>query len=103
LSMVADGTVDLVFSFDSLVHVEADVLVSYIEEIGRKLTPNGVGFLHHSNLAEFVDGSSGAVSPKIANSHNRALSVSSETVREACDTRWLICVSQELLNWVGTD
>src|SRR5579859_8081721 len=35
LAMIEDGTVDLVFSFDSLVHVEADVMDAYLDEIAR--------------------------------------------------------------------
>ena len=53
LEMVPDGSIDLVFSFDSLVHVEADVMESYIHELARKLKPNGVGFIHHSNLKSY--------------------------------------------------
>ena len=48
LSRALDGSFDFVFSFDSLVHVEIDVLESYIPQLVKKLTPNGVGFLHHS-------------------------------------------------------
>ena len=52
LPFVGDGSVDFVFSFDSLVHVEADVIESYLNELGRILKPGGAGFIHHSNLAE---------------------------------------------------
>ena len=48
--MVEDGSIDFVFSFDSLVHVEADVLDAYLDQLARKLTPDGVGFIHHSNM-----------------------------------------------------
>jgi SAM-dependent methyltransferase len=53
LDMIADQSVDFVFSFDSLVHAEADVLEAYLRQLGRKLTPNGVGFIHHSNAARY--------------------------------------------------
>ena len=43
------------FSFDSLVHAEADVLQSYVSELASKLSPNGVGFIHHSNIGAFRD------------------------------------------------
>ena len=48
--MVEDGSVDLAFSFDSLVHAEADVLGAYLEQLARKLKPDGVGWIHHSNM-----------------------------------------------------
>ena len=43
LEMVADRSIDFVFSFDSLVHADADVIEDYLRQLGRKLTPNGVG------------------------------------------------------------
>src|SRR3954454_17573590 len=49
LEMVEDHSVDFVFSFDSLVHAEADVIDAYLGQLARKLTPNGAGFIHHSN------------------------------------------------------
>ena len=54
LPMVPDGMVDLAFSFDSLVHVEADVIGVYLAELARKLSPDGVGFFHHSNLGTYA-------------------------------------------------
>ena len=50
LAMVEDGSVDFAFSFDSLVHAEIDVIEAYCHELSRKLSPNGVAFIHHSNL-----------------------------------------------------
>jgi SAM-dependent methyltransferase len=51
LAAVGDDSIDFMFSFDSLVHVEDDVIASYLSELKRVLTADGVGFLHHSNLA----------------------------------------------------
>jgi SAM-dependent methyltransferase len=53
LKMVPDQSGDLAFSFDSLVHAEPDVLEAYVQELARKLAPNGVGFFHHSNLGQY--------------------------------------------------
>jgi len=50
LAMIADESVDFVFSFDSLVHVEADVLQTYAEQLATKLRPDGIGLIHHSNI-----------------------------------------------------
>lgn len=50
LPMVADASIDLVFSWDSLVHVEGDVMDAYIEECARVLSEGGFGWIHHSNL-----------------------------------------------------
>jgi SAM-dependent methyltransferase len=43
-------SVDFIFSWDSLVHVEKDVLFSYIDESLRCLKEDGVAFIHHSNF-----------------------------------------------------
>ena len=53
LDAVADGSIDFVFSFDSLVHADADVLAGYLDQLARKLKPEGVGFIHHSNLGSY--------------------------------------------------
>src|SRR3954451_3366396 len=53
LEMVEDGSIDVAFSFDSLVHAEPDVLASYLRQLARKLKPTGIGSIHHSNLGEY--------------------------------------------------
>src|SRR3954469_21448802 len=53
LDMVADGSIDFAFSFDSLVHAEADVVGAYVEQLARKLSPDGIGFIHHSNIGGY--------------------------------------------------
>lgn len=52
LPMIADSSVDLVFSFFSLIHAETDTMLDYLREFARVLKPEGGGFIHHSNLAE---------------------------------------------------
>ena len=52
---LADRSVDFVFSFDSLVHAESDVLEAYVAEIARVLAAEGAAFLHHSNVAALRD------------------------------------------------
>jgi hypothetical protein len=53
LAMVEDRSVDFAFSFDSLVHVEADVIEAYLQQLGKKLKVGGFAFLHHSNLESY--------------------------------------------------
>ena len=45
---VRDNSQDLVFSFDSFVHMHANVIEEYIKEIYRVLKPGGQSFIHHS-------------------------------------------------------
>src|SRR6266550_479544 len=103
LSMIADDSIDLAFTFDSLVHVEADVLNEYMEQLARKIRVDGVAFIHHSNMGEYVDPTSGELPAAIKNPHWRALSVSAETVRETCANVGLFCASQEIINWGGKE
>ncbi len=53
LEMISDGTIGFVFSFDSLVHVDELVIDQYMKQLSHKLTPEGAGFIHHSNLNEY--------------------------------------------------
>jgi ubiquinone/menaquinone biosynthesis C-methylase UbiE len=50
LSGVKDNSQDLVFSFDSFVHMHANVIEEYVKEMYRVLKPGGRGFIHHSWL-----------------------------------------------------
>jgi SAM-dependent methyltransferase len=61
LALVADNSIDFCFSYDSLVHAEADVLAGYLRELASKLTPDGVALIHHSNLGADVGGAGRAV------------------------------------------
>jgi len=45
---VRNNSQDLVFSFDSFVHMHANVTEEYIKEIHRVLKPGGQAFIHHS-------------------------------------------------------
>jgi len=98
LPSVPSESVDFVFSFDSLVHAELEVLADYLGEILRVLRPTGVAFLHHSNLGAFRD-ASGALT--LDNPHWRSPSVTAPAVRNACSDVGLTCVSQEIVNWGG--
>jgi SAM-dependent methyltransferase len=112
LPMVADGTVDLAFSFDSLVHAEADVLDAYLAELAAKLAPEGVAFLHHSNVGA-LRGLHALAMRTPARLRDRlvrrgalldvyawrAPSVSAAHVAQTCEALGLTCFSQELVNW----
>ena len=87
---------DFAFSFDSLVHADARrPRRATSSELARKLTSDGVGFLHHSHLAAYED--AGLEIP--FNKQWRAPTVSAERVRECCRSHGLACPSQEIVNW----
>lgn len=93
LAAAPDGSFDLVFSFDSLVHVEIDVLQAYIPQILNKLAPNGIAFIHHSNLADgrVVEGQ---------HSHSRADSVSARAVAQIISDNGGVALVQETASWM---
>lgn len=94
LPSVADASVDFVFSFDSLVHADLDVMLGYVRELGRVLAPGGNAFLHHSNFA--------ACDPKlVTQTHLRDPSTSAQAVIDALPAQGLSCTVCELLPWVS--
>jgi SAM-dependent methyltransferase len=109
---VDDGSVDLVFSFDSLVHADADALAGYVAEAARVLADDGVAWLHHSNLrASWIDRSAavrrigplrrmlvrgGWAEPEV---HWRDPTVDADLVARMADEHGLVCWSQELIPW----
>jgi SAM-dependent methyltransferase len=99
LPMIANRSIDFAFSFDSLVHSDLDAVKGYVSELARILRPNGVGFLHHSNVGAFIDPETGKVT--IANKHWRGTDVDARRFRELCESAGLSCVLQELVPWGG--
>ncbi len=112
LDMVMDGTIDFVFSFDSLVHAESNVLGAYLDQLARKLTPDGIGFIHHSNIGAY--GSLTKIAHRVPSRlvgplvrHGalinviawRAQSVTADSVARHCGSAGLVCVGQEKVNW----
>jgi hypothetical protein len=113
--MIQDKSIDFVFSFDSLVHAEAAVIEAYLNQLAIKLQPNGIGFIHHSNLGKYQQAFS--LIDKIpselrelvinrtffASTHGRAGSMTAELFKHYCDQAGLHCISQELVNWGTAD
>lgn len=121
LDMVADGSMDFIFSFDSLVHCEADVMEAYVSQLGSKLTQNGVAFLHHSNLGDCLTrfGDLGLSTGArwrlerlrlmefgrrfgVDGNHKRARSMTADKMRRFAANHGLRCISQETVNWGGS-
>lgn len=98
LAAVPDGTIDFVFSYDSLVHVGADVMQSYVSELSRKLAPQGVGFIHHSDLGRHVDARGNL---PFDNVDWRDLTMTAERFDRFCQSTGLRVILQESVNWSG--
>jgi SAM-dependent methyltransferase len=91
---VADASVDFVFSFDSLVHVEQPTIEAYLSAIARVLRPGGGAFLHHSNYAAVPEQPTGW-------DHERGRSQSAASVRAAAESVGLHVLVQEPVSWGG--
>ena len=71
LPKIRDNSQDLVFSFDSFVHIHKNVIDDYLAEIFRVLKEGGKGYIHHSWLLGGQDlsfsnfGGRASMTPKI--------------------------------------
>jgi hypothetical protein len=101
LEMVPDDSISFVFSFDSLVHADAEVIEAYLNQLANKLTRNGVGFIHHSNLGSYRTGTPAALPSELKNLHWRSENVSARIFEEYCERAGLQCIAQEVINWGG--
>jgi len=113
LDMIQDESIDFVFSFDSLIHVEEDVIETYLYQLGKKMKQNGVGFIHHSNIG--VHKTYFSLLRKIPNGmikrtfiklgiiepseYWRAYSMTANKFKCLAEKAGLKCLSQEIINW----
>jgi SAM-dependent methyltransferase len=107
LEMIPSSSIDFVFSFDSLVHVRRETVETYVAQLADKLTTEGRGFVHHSNLGDYASSlarrarklvSRGNI---VGSDHQRDPEMTAEVFRGICERHGLKCVCQELVNWRG--
>jgi SAM-dependent methyltransferase len=113
LAMVEDNSIDFAFCFDSLVHAEPAVISGYLEQLAHKLSPDGVGFIHHSNAGalRLLGELSRRLPPELGRGTLmrrgvtlnlqawRDQQMSAGLFRDQCQRVGLSCVSQELVSW----
>jgi ubiquinone/menaquinone biosynthesis C-methylase UbiE len=110
LDMISDNSIDFVFSFDSLVHANEIVMANYISQLSRKLTKNGVAFLHHSNLGEYPFQSRIQKIPVIRyvlkklciieeSIRWRDPNITNNRISQFAIENDLKCIAQEVVNW----
>ena len=92
LDGIEDNSIDFIFSFDSLVHADREVIESYIFEIKRVLKQDGHAFIHHSNYLQYME-------EGYEYSHMRDPTVSAELFRDYCKKAGIACLLQELVPW----
>jgi ubiquinone/menaquinone biosynthesis C-methylase UbiE len=111
LDMVADSSVDFIFSFDSLVHADASVMQAYLGQFKRILSADGVAFIHHSNFGEYAPAYSKIrdvpnleellIQSNILeqSTHWRDTSVDAQKIAMFATEAGLECISQEIVPW----
>lgn len=113
LSFVESGSIDLVFSFDALVHADCQVLEGYLLQFKRILKPDGLALVHHSNLKQFEKMKRWARHPRLQrlrplldapglyprHEHFRDDSMSGALLLDFAKKANLSCISQEFLTW----
>lgn len=95
---VEDRSVDLAFSFYSLVGANAETISSYLHELDRVLDRDGVAFLHHSNARAFFHPDTSDPRMSLLAAY-RDVSVDATRMREMAARNGLMCVRQECINW----
>lgn len=97
LDMVEDGSVDLVFSWHSLVHCQHEVMRAYVTQLGRKLRPGGVGLIHHSNFGVHVDPRTGQLTRKSVGW--RGEDMTADKFANDAHAAGLAILTQEITSW----
>ncbi len=93
LPMVPDGSVTAIYCWDSAVHFDKSVVLSYIREFARILKPGSSGFLHHSTLGDHAH-------KNIKRNPGFRSNVSKELVAQACQANGLTVTLQQRLPWI---
>lgn len=107
LEMIPSRSIDFVFSFDSLVHVGRETVEAYVAQLADKLTQQGRGFIHHSNLGRYASSIVRRTrmlvrkGKALGADYQRAPDMTAELFRACCEQHGLKCLCQELVNWRG--
>jgi len=93
LNFLPNNSVDFIFSYDSLVHVESSIIKTYIFGFAKVLKDGGFGFIHHSNLGIYKEKN------LPSNIHWRARDMTAKKFEKFCKKAGLQCVTQEIIPW----
>ena len=100
LKGVANNSVDLVFSFYSLIDANAETMKAYLQECGRVLRKDGAAFLHHSNVGMYYRDKNSQVDKRLhAFAASRDILIDATRVQDMAGDNNLLCIKQECINW----
>lgn len=95
LNMIPDNSLDFVFSWDSFVHMDEDVINCYLNEINRVLKTDGYSVIHHS----FLSGGEKQSRNNIAGRSN----MTPDKFKELVNNNNLQVITQENMTWTVLD
>ncbi|GMV25440.1 MAG: hypothetical protein AMXMBFR58_14710 [Phycisphaerae bacterium] len=98
LSMIATGSLTMVYSFDAMVHFDPQVIRQYVREFARVMKPGATGFCHHSNYGSW------AADPNShwqSNPHWRS-HMTAALFKQYCEEAGLEITRQVIHSWGGT-
>lgn len=95
LAFLPDASISLVYSWDSMVHFERDVVASYVREFARVMRPGAWGFVHHSNYGATSD------DPDIERAPHLRSNLSAERFGAYCRANGLERTNHLVFDWGG--
>jgi SAM-dependent methyltransferase len=96
LAFLADGSVSLVYSWDSMVHFERTVVQRYVQEFARVMRPGAWGFVHHSNYGTT------SADPDIERAPHMRSNLTAELFGQYCRENGLLRTHFLVFDWGGT-
>jgi ubiquinone/menaquinone biosynthesis C-methylase UbiE len=93
LGGVPDGVASFVYSWDSVVHFDREIVRGYVPEFARVMRPGAGGLVHHSNYGNVAADSDWRSHP-----HWRS-NMTAELFRAYCEEAGLEVIRQDLLEW----
>jgi ubiquinone/menaquinone biosynthesis C-methylase UbiE len=92
LKGVEDESVTFIYTFDSMVHFDSDVVREYLKEFRRVLKRGGHGFCHHSNYT-------GSPGGDFRNGIHWRNFMSKELFAHYCAKEGLVIIEQKVIDW----
>ena len=92
---LGNETFTFAYTFDSMVHFDLELVISYVAEISRVLKVGGLAFIHHSNYCD-LPGADFKNNPHWRNF------MSAKIMRHIAIKNGLDVVEQQIIDWGGS-
>jgi len=95
LSPLGEETFTFVYTFDSMVHFDLELVISYVAEFSRVLKVGGLSFIHHSNYSE-------SPGVEFQSNPNWRNFMSAKIMRHIAIRNKFEVVEQQIIDWGGS-